>query len=289
MQHKHTTQTALLLSPWLLVFVVFWLYPLAHALYLSFTDYATLTNTTTWIGLGNYERLFQDEVFWTALGNTSFFVIGTIPFTTIFALILAVLLNRELRFTKFFKSAFFMPSVTSLVVISLVFTNLYAGDGTINGILDMLGLPFPEHGWLLDTGLALPAIMAMEVWIATGYYMVLFLAALQTIPNDLYEAAELAGASAWEQFRLITVPLLKPTLTFVVVINTIKSFQVFVEIYVMTRGGPLDSTTTLIYQVFVAAFEKSDQMGYASALAWVVFVLIGIFAAIQFKFLRVKS
>lgn len=273
------------LAPWLLTIGVFWAYPLGRSFYLSFTRYNTLSNKTTWIGLGNYERLVGDAVFWKAMANTMIFVVGTIPFTTVLALLLAVLLNRKIAWKDFYRSAYFIPSVTSIVVLSLIFTNLYAHDGYINTLLKTVGMPYPKEGWLMNTGTALAAIMAMDVWIAIGYYVVLFLAALQTIPQELYEAAELDGASAWQQFVGVTLPGLRPMLLFVIVINTIRSFQVFTEVYVMTKGGPLNETTTLVYQVFENAFDRSDMMGYASALAYVVFLLILGVSLVQFRLL----
>ena len=273
------------LSPWLLTLGVFWLYPLLYSFYLSFTRYSTLGNKATWIGLDNYTRLFNDPVFWKALANTAIFVVGTIPFTTVFALLLAVLLNKNIAWKSFYRAAYFIPSVTSIVVLSLIFTNLYAHDGYINSLLSMLGVPYPKDGWLLNTGTALPAIMAMDVWIAIGYYVVLFLASLQTIPKDLYEAADLDGASGWQQFLGITLPGIRPMLLFVIVINTIRSFQVFTEVYVMTKGGPLNSTTTLVYQIYEKAFVQSDAMGYASAIAYVVFLLILAVSLVQFRLL----
>ncbi len=273
------------LSPWLMTLALFWLYPLLYSFYLSFTEYSTLGNRAVWIGLRNYERLLHDPIFWKALANTSVFVVGTIPFTTIFALLLAVMLNKNIAWKSFYRSAYFIPSVTSIVVLSLIFTNLYAHDGYINSLLKMAGLPFPKEGWLLNMGTALVAIMAMDVWIAIGYYVVLFLAALQTIPRDLYEAADIDGASGWQQFRQITLPGIRPMLLFVIVINTIRSFQVFTEVYVMTRGGPLNATTTLVYQIYEKAFVQSDMMGYASAIAYVTFVLILGVSLVQFKLL----
>lgn len=284
---KRSGSTGLLLLPWAVIFAVFWLYPLLFTLYISFTQYITLSGKSSWIGLDNYLLLWNDPLFWKALANTSIFTFGTIPVTTALALLLAVLLNRNVRWRHVFRSAYFLPSVTSLVVLSLIFTNLYSANGYVNTLLDMAGLPYPERGWLLEPDVALYAIMAMEVWIASGYYMVLFLAALQAIPTDLYESAELSGASAWQQFRNITLPMLRPTLLFVLVINTIKSFQVFVEIYVMTRGGPLSSTTTLTYLVYTNAFEKANMMGYASAMAYVVFIIILFFSVLQMRLLRV--
>lgn len=245
---RDNANTLTLLMPWIIVLAVFWLYPLFYAIYISLTDYKTLTNTATFVGLSNYENLFGDSVFWVALKNTAIFTLGTVPITTAIALILASILNNKLiRFKEFFRASYFLPTVTSLVVISLIFTNLYARDGYINNILSMFGMPFPERGWLLDTSTALLSIMAMDVWISIGYYMILFLAGMQTISEDLYDSAKLNGASPVQQFFYITLPLIKPTLLFVLVINTIKSFQVFIEIFVMTKGGPLDSTTTLVY------------------------------------------
>lgn len=277
------------LSPWLVTLAAFWLYPLVQSLYLSFTSYNTLSNKATWTGLANYERLFSDAVFWKALANTLVFVVGTIPFTTVFALALAVMLDKKIAWKSFYRSAYFIPSVTSIVVLSLVFTNLYAHDGYINSLLSMVGLPYPEGGWLANPSTALAAIMAMDVWIAIGYYVVLFLAALQTIPNDLYEAADLDGASGWNKFRRITLPGIRPMLLFVIVINTIRSFQVFTEVYVMTKGGPLNATTTLVYQIYERAFVQADMMGYASAIAYVTFILILGVSLVQFKLLGTRE
>ncbi len=292
MRYKHKTNlhTATLLGPWIITFFVFWLYPLLYSLYLSFTEYKTLTNETEFIGLANYIRLLNDPLFWKALGNTAIFTFGTVPLTTAIALFLANILNRDsLPFRQFFRASYFMPSVTSLVVISLIFTNLYMRDGYISMISTAIGIPFPERGILQEPSTALFGIMAMDVWMASGYYMVLFLAGMQAIPKDLYEAADLAGANGWQKFFRITLPMLRPTLLFVVVINTIKSFQVFIEIFVMTKGGPLDSTTTLVYLVFVNAFEHTDMMGYAAAIAYVLFVILIIFSLLQVKLLREKN
>lgn len=284
--------TSALLLPWLITLIVFWLYPLVYALVLSFSTYATLTNVMTWAGVENYRRVFESEAFWTALRNTVIFTFGTVPVTTSVAIVLAVILQRRAqaspRISALLRAAYFMPSVTSLVVIALIFTNLYARDGYVNALLQMAGIAGPERGWLLTQGTALPAIMAMDVWISVGYYMVLVLAGLEAIPKDLYESAELSGATRRQQFWRITLPMLRPTILFIVVINTIKSFQIFVEVYVMTKGGPLGATTTLVYEVYVQAFEQSDQMGYASALAYVVFLLLLLLSLLQMRILRTR-
>lgn len=287
---KDRINTSLMLTPWIVTFIVFWLYPLIYAFYLSLTDYNTLSGEAIYKGLGNYSAIFSDEVFWKSLSNTMIFTFGTVPFTTAFAMVLAVFLNSNLvRFKEFFRASYFMPTITSLVVISLIFTNLYSKDGYVNSLLSMLNLPNSELGWLLNPNTALLSIMAMDIWMATGYYMVLILAGMQAIPNDLYESARLYGAKPSQMFFRITLPLLKPTLLFILVINTIKSFQIFVEIFVMTKGGPLNSTTTLVYMIFVNAFEKSDKMGYASALAFILFFILIIFSLIQMRLLREKN
>lgn len=279
--------TWMLILPWLLVLTVFWVYPLGHALYLSFTKYQTLSNTSEWIGLANYREVFASESFYNALLNTTIFTFGTVPVTTALALALAVAVRRRTPIVAtFFRSAFFLPSVTSLVVIALIFFNLYAQDGYVNTLAGMVGLPQSQRGWLNEPRTALASIMAMDVWISAGYYMVLFLAGMETIPKDLYESAELSGASRWQQFVRITLPMLRPTMLFVVVINTIKSFQVFVEVYVMTKGGPLGATQTLVYEVYHQAFEQSDRMGYASALAYVIFVVLLLLSFVQMNVLK---
>ena len=288
-EHVHT---ATLLLPWIITLCVFWLYPLGYALALSFAKYGTLTNEISWIGWQNYRDVFASETFWTALRNTTVFTFGTVPITTALAILLAVILQRRAattpRLASVLRASYFMPSVTSLVVIALIFTNLYARDGYVNALLGMMGIDGPQRGWLLTQSTALPAIMAMDVWISVGYYMVLVLAGLEAIPRDLYESASLSGATPRQQFWRITLPMLRPTLLFIVVINTIKSFQMFVEVYVMTKGGPLGATTTLVYEVYVQAFEQSDRMGYASALAYVVFVILLMMSLFQMRLLRTR-
>jgi multiple sugar transport system permease protein len=278
--------TALFVAPWTLTLGVFWLYPLGYALYLSFTKYYTLRNEAVFIGLDNYAHILGDSFFWQALGNTALFTAGSVSGATIIALGLALAAHSLPRFGAFFRAALFAPSVTSLVVLALIFSNLYAADGYLSFLCASLSLPFPERGWLQEPLSALPSLVAMDIAMTSGYYMTLLLAGLQTIPRDLYEAAEISGATKTRQFFSITLPLLRPILLFVVAINSIRSLQIFVEIYVMTRGGPLGATTTLMYSVFVNAFEKSDMMGYACALAFISLALILLFALLQFRLFR---
>jgi len=288
-RNKERLNILILLLPWLLTFIVFWAYPIVYSFVLSLSEYKTLTNELTFIGLGNYTSLFSDEVFLKALGNTLLFVVITVPITTTLATLLAVAVDQTNgKIKELFKAAYFLPSVTSLVVVALIFKNLYSKDGYINTLMQMVGAEGQLQGWLQSVETALPSIMAMDIWIATGYYMIIILAGLQTIPKDLYEAAEMSGATAWQKFKSITVPMLRPTLLFILVVNTIKSFQIFIEIYVMTKGGPLNETVTMVYLVYRDAFEKADSMGYASAVAYVLFFIILIISVVQMKLLKEK-
>jgi multiple sugar transport system permease protein len=288
MKAKDKADIFIFLSPWLITLFLFWLFPLLWSFILSFKQYSVLTGHSQWSGFTNYLQLLKDQDFWTALKNTSFFVFGTIPFTTISALILAVLVNQKIPFQSFFRAGFFLPSITSLVVIALIFTNLYAKEGYLTFLCKLAGLPFPENGWLFSEKTALLSIMFMDVWVSIGYYMLLYLAALQAIPLELYESAEVFGASFFQKFRFITLPYLRPMTLFVVLINTIKSFQIFVEIFVMTKGGPLNSTLTMVYLVYEQGLHKF-QMGYASAIAYVLFAVILIFSFVQMKFFGITK
>ncbi len=260
-----------LLSPWVVAFGVFGVFPIAFSLLASFTDYSPLRGSEwNWVGLAHYQRALADRDLWNALRNTGIFVVGTIPFTTAAALGLALAVQPAFRGRTLFRVGFFLPSVVSVVVLSLVFKGLYAANGSLNAALGAIGLPTPA--WLQDPATALPAIMAMDVWAACGYYMLIFLAGLESIPEELHDAAKLDGAGAWTRFTHITLPLLRPTLLFVVVVNTIRSLQVFAEVFVMTRGGPLGSTTTVVFHLYEQAFGRFE-LGYASAIAWLLFAL----------------
>lgn len=272
------------LTPWIAAFGLFGLYPFAFSLHASLTDYSPIRAAAArFIGLENYARALGEPAFWSALGTTAFFVVGTIPFTTALALALALAVQPRFRGRTAFRVGFFVPSVVSVVVLALVFKGLYAPDGAVNAALRLLGLP--AFAWLLDPSTALPAIMAMDVWAASGYYMIIFLAGLEAIPRELYDAARIEGASPWACFVRITLPLLKPTLLFVLVVNTVRSLQIFAEVFVMTRGGPLRSTTTVVYYLYEQAFYRFD-LGYASAVAYLLFVLTLGLAWVQMKVVR---
>jgi multiple sugar transport system permease protein len=255
-------------------------FPFVFSLAASFTDYSPIrAGGARFVGLGNYTRALSDPAFWSALGNTAFFVVGTIPFTTALALALALAVQPAFRGRTLFRVGFFVPSVVSIVVLSLVFKGLYASNGALDGVLRAVGLTPPA--WLLDPRTALPAIMAMDVWSASGYYMIIFLAGLEAIPRAVRRRAP-RGASRRAQFLHVTLPLLRPTLLFVLVVNTVRSLQIFAEVFVMTRGGPLHSTTTVVYYLYEEAFYRFN-LGYASAVAYLLFLITLALAWVQMK------
>jgi multiple sugar transport system permease protein len=279
--------TLILVFPWLITLALFWAFPVIYSLGLSFTNYS-IFGQSTFIGLANYAKLFVDPSFLLALKNTAYFVFGTIPFTTVIALILAVLIAEKIPGHKIFQASYFIPSITSMSVIAIVFSALYARGGYLHILGKLCGLPVPDNGYLFSTSTALPAIMAMDIWVAIGYYVLLFLAAIKSIPTEIYEAAYLDGAGFWRRLWQVTLPQITSMTLFVVVINTIRSFQIFIEIYVMTRGGPLGSTSTVVYFVFEEGLRKFN-MGYASAAAYILFVIILLFFLLQMKLIGGKG
>ncbi len=276
----------MLCAPWLLTLCVFWLFPLFYSLYLSGTDYSLLRSDYTWIGFANYTNLLSDPAFQSALKNTFVFTLGTIPATQLIAIFLALLVNRQFAGRNFFRSAFFVPSVTSLVVVSLIFTHLFSQQGYVATLAAAIGIDTPPNGYLLNSGTALYAIMVMDVWMAVGYYMLLMLAGLKSIPEELYETAELAGAGAIRKFFTITLPLLRPMIAFCLVVNCIKSFQVFVEIYVMTKGKY--NTSTAVWHIYETGLTRF-KFGEASAAAYILVAIIAVFSIAQFWILRSRQ
>ena len=410
---KERLTTFTFLAPWIILFAIFSIYPLAFSIIVSLSRYSGLNPHMEFVGLSNYIKAFQDEAFLTALKNTFVFVVGTIPFTTAISLFMAILINDKLLpMREFFQAGFFLPSVISMVVISLIWLYLYSADGPFNiffakwepqfkasahfmqnhglvlwlilyvitfllmHLLDsilfqdidtkknrvaiyvmavplwyaakiflsffkisswwlvpflvliltiihlVLNISFKEKlpvkaeiwlpignillfelllifaNWINEVILkwhnisflarpetALPSIMVMDVWSAIGYYTLLFIAGLRSIPEDVYEAARIDGANRWQMTFKITLPLLKPTLFFIIAINTIRSFQIFTEIFTMTQGGPRNSTITIVYYLYDVGFRRFE-MGYASAIAYILFGITMAVTLIQKRFLR---
>ncbi|NCB38468.1 MAG: sugar ABC transporter permease [Erysipelotrichia bacterium] len=276
----------LFLSPWLLTFAVFWLYPLFFSLVLSFCDYDVFHPALfSFAGFKNYARLLSDSDFVQSFFNTIVFVVGTTPVITLLALALALMINSVARGSQIFRSIFFLPSIISIIVTATIFKSLYSPVGILNRLLGFWGLP--GHAWLIEQGFALPAIMLMNVWAYTGYYMVLYLAALKAVPRQLYEAAEVDGANEWQQFRYITLPQIHYMTIFIMTVNTIRSWQVFPEVFTLTRGGPVGCTNTLVHYLYETAF-RYHEMGYASAISYVLLAIILAFSLLQMRILRGK-
>lgn len=259
----------LFVAPWLFIFFTFSVFSLGYALYLSFTKY-NLLSPPVWWGLGSYQRVLTDDLFWQkALPNTFKYVLIVVPLQTLVSLILAFAMDQKLRARKLFRTIFYLPSVTSSVVISLIFVWLFAPQGVFNQIFSL------TINWLDNVNTAFYVIMGMNIFTTSGTLMLIFLSGLQDIPTTLYEAAEIDGADKLQTFMYITVPMLRPILFFVITVSVIGCFQVFDQIFVMTSGGPLDSTTTITYLIYKWAFRDTTvKMGQASALSVVLALII---------------
>ncbi|HOW75926.1 MAG TPA: sugar ABC transporter permease [Candidatus Competibacteraceae bacterium] len=290
---RHVTFSAwAFLAPALLLIGVFFFLPVLAALLLSFTDFDIYAlgdlDRLRFIGLDNYRQLLQSSLFWTALGNTFYFVIVGGPLSVAVSLGAALLVNaRLIRFPGLFRTAFFLPVVTTLVAVAVVWRYLYHPRyGLLNYGLSLLGVE--PIDWLGDPDWAMPAMILMAVWKNFGFNMIIFIAGLQNIPTQLYEAARIDGADAWAQFRHITLPLLGPTFLFVALMTMIGYFQVFAEPYVMTQGGPANRTLSIVLLMYEEGFRWWN-MGYASAAAFVLFVLILAGTMLQLKLRRRES
>ena len=268
----------LLAAPYATFLLAFALYPIAFAVALVFLHWDLVT-TPTFAGVDNVVLLAQDTRFWQAVANTFLFLAIHVPLQIIAALTLAVALNRQLMFRAFWRAAFFLPVVISGAVVSILWSSLYATDvGLINNLLVRVGLqPVP---WLTDPLTAMPAIAAMVTWKNVGFYIIIYLAGLQYIPRSCKEAIEIEGASGWQRFRFLTLPLLLPQTILVVTLSTINGFQLFIEPYVMTGGGPLRRTYSIVLYLYTNAFSY-QKMGYAATIGVALALMIGAVIIIQ--------
>ncbi|MGF6494624.1 multiple sugar transport system permease protein [Luteibacter sp. 621] len=282
-----TTRAAwLFITPALIILGLFFLLPVVAALVLSVTDFdlyalADIRNLR-FVALENYWSLLQRPLFWSALGHTLYFVLVGVPLSLMASLGAAMLLNSPLvRFKPFFRTALFAPVVTTVVAVAVIWRYLFNTKyGLINYVLDAMHLPTVD--WLGDPHWAMPTIILFAVWKNFGYNMIIFMAGLQAIPADLYEAARIDGASAWAQFRHITLPMLKPTMLMVSILTVSGYFQLFAEPYVMTEGGPLQSTTSVLYLMYEEGF-KWWNLGSASAVAFILFVIMFVVTAAMLR------
>jgi multiple sugar transport system permease protein len=267
----------------LLVFVVG---PIGFAFYISLHSWTALS-PMRWIGFANYTRLWADVRFWDSLQITALYTIIYVPLLLAISLGLAVLVNQRLPFISIFRAIFFVPVVLSLVVSSLMWRYIFDERiGLLNYLIGLVGVP--PQAWLGSVELALPSIIVVSLWIQMGYFMTIFLAGLQDIPREYYEAAMIDGASSSTAFFRITLPLLKPTTLFVLVISLINAFQVFDQVWVMTRGGPASATRVTVIYIYQQAFQHLN-LGYASAMAFALFLIILVVSLIQFRLFRTRA
>jgi len=272
------------LAPAALIFAAFIIFPVLFSFYLSLTRWNLLEPRKAFVGLENYLTLLRDPVFSRALLNTLYFAAGSIPLSMVLALAVALLLNQKVRGMAAYRVAYFSPMVTSTVAIAVVWMWIFDPyNGVANYALSLVGVP--PLRWLFDPGWAMPALIIMRVWQTLGYNVVVYLAGLQNVPETYYEAARIDGASPWSLFRSITLPLLSPSTFFILVMSIISSFQVFAQIHVMTQGGPLQSTTVIVYYIYQHAFE-GYRMGYSSAMAFVLFAVIFSLTLVQMKWVQ---
>jgi multiple sugar transport system permease protein len=253
----------------------------AVSFFMSFTQW-DIVSSPEWVWLDNYVNLWHSDLFWEVFGNTLYFIVLAVPLSVVSSLALALVANTGLRGITFFRTAYFLPVVSSMIAVALVWSWIFNPEyGLLNYLLHLLfGIRGPA--WLDSTSWALPAMVIVTVWKGLGYSMVIFLAGLQNIPQDLYSAATIDGANVWKRFRHITLPMLSPTTFFVLVITLINSFQVFEQTYVLTKGGPANSTLTMSYYIYQNAFQFF-QMGKAAALSYVLFALIFGVTLLQFR------
>jgi len=285
----------LFIAPALLIITVFVFIPIFASLYLSFTDYDVLS-APRWVGLKNFTTLlFDDPLFWKAVQNTVLFVLGTVPTGIVLALLLAVAVDQiGNKFFKYFtRTVYFLPTITAVVAISVIWKWLYAGEkyGLVNFALLKMG--FQPVDWLTNPKTTLPAIMVMSIWGGLGQNFIIFLAGLQGIPRTVYEAAEIDGVSRWQNFWHITLPLLRPVMVFVVLMSVISSFQVFDQVYILTQGteyvgGVLHSALTIVTYLYERGFQRF-MMGYASAIAYLLFFAIFSLTLVNMRLLKLKD
>ncbi len=258
--------------------LVFFFIPFFQTFVLSFQDYSSNIYNPTWVGLQNYIKLFQSPIFYKVLLNTFLYLFIAVPILAIVPLFLAILLNQNIKGITLYKILIYLPVIVSIVVAAIAFKWLYADQGILNYVIQKMG--FDAVGWLTDTRFALISVIIVTIWKGIGYYMMIYLAALMSVPKELYEACEIDGASTLKKHLTVTIPHIMPTLALVSTISAISAMKVFAEIYVMTKGGPLNSSKTIVYYIYERAFENLD-LGYASAMAVVLLIIVMIFSLIN--------
>jgi len=277
---KETIAAYIFLAPNIFGFLAVTLLPITASLFLSFTNWKLL-EPPKFNGVDNFIKLFSEERFWTVMGNTLYYTVGAVPMGMLLALAFALLLNQQLRGIYMYRTIFFLPVVSSTVAVALLWKWLYAKDiGLISYVLSMFGLEAPD--FLFSTFWPMPSVIIMSIWKGLGYNIVLFLAGLQGISRTYYDAATIDGASVWQKFKSITLPLLSPTTFFILIMSVISSFQVFDQVFMLTAGGPAFKTSTIVYYIYTNGFVWYD-MGYASSMAWLLFAMVLVITLFQWK------
>lgn len=271
----------LFLLPATLVLLVFFFYPLLEVFRLSFTKYNIVTDPT-YIGFDNFKKAFNDPLFWKTFKNSLIYLVGVVPPLVFIPIILAILVNNTIRGISFFRAVFYLPVIISIVVIGIAWKWLYSENGPLNYLFTSLHLIPDKISWLSEPNIAIFSVMVVTVWRGLGYYMVIYLAGLQAIPKELYEAAEIDGANSLQKHFYITLPLLSSSIIFVSVVSAINALKVFVEIFVMTSGGPAYNSATLVQYMYEKAFQELN-LGYASALGVVLFLFTFLFSLANIK------
>lgn len=268
----------LFLIPAGIVLIIFFFIPFFQTILLSFQDYSNSIYHPQMVGFNNYIELFKNPVFYKVLFNTFIYLIVAVPILATIPLILAILINQQIRFANLYKILIYLPVIVSIVVAAIAFKWLYADQGILNYIVTSLG--FENIGWLTDPNYALYSVIIVTIWKGIGYYMIIYLAALMSVPKELYEACDIDGANFITKHLTVTIPHIMPTIALVTTISSISAMKVFAEIYVMTKGGPLNSSKTIVYYIYERAFENLD-LGFASAMAVVLLVIVMVFSLIN--------
>ena len=268
----------LFLLPAAVVLVIFFFIPFFQTFLLSFLDYSNNIYQAEFVGLQNYINLFHNPIFYKVMWNTFLYLFIAVPILAIFPLFLAILINQRIKGVTLYKILIYLPVIVSIVVAAIAFKWLYADQGILNYLVTKLG--FTPVGWLTDPNFALYSVIIVTIWKGIGYYMIIYLAALLSVPKELYEACDIDGANFLTKHLTVTVPHIMPTIALVTTISAISAMKVFAEIYVMTKGGPLNSSKTIVYYIYERAFENLD-LGFASAMAVVLLVIVMVFSLIN--------
>lgn len=276
----------LFLLPAIVILLIFFFIPFFQTIGLSFLDYSNSIYNPNYTGLQNYIEILHNPTFYKVMLNTVIYLVVAVPILATFPLFLAILINQKIKGITLYKILIYLPVIVSIVVAAIAFKWLYAQQGILNYLMQLLHLP--AIGWLTDPKYAIYSVIILTIWKGIGYYMMIYLASLMSVPKELYEACDIDGANFWQKHLTVTVPHLMPTIALVTTISSISAMKIFAEIYVMTKGGPLNSTKTIVYYIYEKAFENLD-LGYASAMAVILLVVVMIFSLLNiFVFERGK-